>query len=262
MLGQVVQAVAVGLLGLATSQNKHAQISGFLAMAGAGIGMSIGMTEMQARFLLPKQQNAVSTTMSLFFRTAGGTIGLAQLSAVLETKLRSYITGLVHSGKLSADDALTIAQSLSSTGGDQSSGPGIRQLSPALEQVVKNAYGYGVKWAFYSLLPWVCLAALAAFTLGNIVDTDRVAREEREAQKKLEEKQAADAYADVDAGVARPSTTDTHGVPAGASTDGLTPGASKPKKEVGEGPRYKGPFMYLVYGIELLIGTRKRRTKH
>ena len=103
---------------------------------------------------------------------------------MLESKLRSYIFGLINSGKLSVDDALEIAQALTSTGGHQSASPGIANLPPHLQQVVKDAYGYGVKWAFYSLLPWCSLAALAVYTLGNIVDTDRLAKE----RKKLEEK--------------------------------------------------------------------------
>jgi len=103
---------------------------------------------------------------------------------VLESKLRSYIFGLIKSGKLSVDDALKIARGLTSTGGHQSASPGIANLPPHLQQVVKDAYGYGVKWAFYSLLPWCSVAALAVYTLGNIVDTDRAEQE----RKKLEEK--------------------------------------------------------------------------
>jgi len=153
-------------------------------MAGAGIGLTIATLDVQSRFLLPPEQNAVSTTMNLFFRIAGGTVGLAQLSTVLESKLRSYILGLIKSGKLSVDDALKIAQGLTATGGHQSASPGIANLPPHLQQVVKDAYGYGVKWAFYSLLPWCSLAALTVYTLGDIVDTDRVEKE----KKKLEEK--------------------------------------------------------------------------
>lgn len=66
MIGQPVQAIGVGLLGLATSQNKYGEISGFLAMCGAGIGLTVGALELQSRFLLPKELNSVSTTMNLF----------------------------------------------------------------------------------------------------------------------------------------------------------------------------------------------------
>lgn len=66
MLGQIVQVIAVGLLSLAVANDNHGEVKGFLAMAGTGIGLSMGMLEMQSRFLLPKEQNAVSTTMNLF----------------------------------------------------------------------------------------------------------------------------------------------------------------------------------------------------
>ena len=194
----------------------------------------------------------------LQFRTAGGTVGLAQLSAVLESKLRSYIIDLVNSGKLSIEDALRIAQSLSATGGHQSASPGIANLPPNLAQIVKDAYGYGVKWAFYSLLPWCSLAAIGSFTLGKIKDTDRWGKEMGKAEEKKETENdniAGDAAEKTESGEAGPSTSTDAKASAGA-------GSAKPKKQVGYGPRYRGPFMYLVYGIELLIGTRKRRPKN
>ena len=56
----------MGLIGLSTSQNKYPEINGFLGMAGAGIGLTIATLDVQSRFLLPPEQNAVSTTMNLF----------------------------------------------------------------------------------------------------------------------------------------------------------------------------------------------------
>lgn len=69
MLGQTVQVIAVGLLGYAISKNNHNQINGFLAMAGVGVGMSLGSLELQSRFLLKMELNAVASTMNLFVRT-------------------------------------------------------------------------------------------------------------------------------------------------------------------------------------------------
>lgn len=66
MMGQTIQAVGVGILGLAISQNHHEQINGFLAVCGLGIGLTTGTLEMQARFILPREQTSVSTTMNLF----------------------------------------------------------------------------------------------------------------------------------------------------------------------------------------------------
>ncbi|KAF8298352.1 hypothetical protein DL93DRAFT_2091256 [Clavulina sp. PMI_390] len=73
---QVVQAIRVGLLAKAISEKNHGQINDFLAMCGAGIGFSMGTLEVQSRFLLPKDQNSLLTTMHISSRTAGGMIGL------------------------------------------------------------------------------------------------------------------------------------------------------------------------------------------
>lgn len=168
---------------------------------------------------------------------------------------------------------MTITQGLSTTGGHQSSGPGIEQLSPALRQVVKDAYQYGVKWAFYSLLPWCCLSALAVFTLGKIVDSDREEKEARERAEKEAEQQNEKLGPSTSGGVPHVTINNVTNEPmlprnpesgvanASSGTDTGTTDQPKPKKQVGHGPRYRGPFMYVVYGAELLIGTRQRRPK-
>lgn len=101
----------------------------------------------------------------------------------------------------------------------------------------------------------MCITAvLPLIFFRDIVDTDRVEREEREAKKKALEDEKAGTTTSGDADAEIPETA----VEASGETSAI---GGKKKKEVGEGPRYVGPFMYLVYGFELLIGTRKRRPK-
>ncbi|KAF8298353.1 hypothetical protein DL93DRAFT_611740 [Clavulina sp. PMI_390] len=100
--------------------------------------------------------------------------------------------------------------------------------------------------------------ALAVFSLGNIVDTDRVERERKETEKRerlMAEAEAEEADAEkkmhpAHGGDIEGPVVDANGAPATAA-------AKKKKKPVGYGPRYCGPFMYLVYGIEFLLGTRR-----
>jgi hypothetical protein len=116
------------------------------------------------------------------------------------------------------------------------------------------------------LLPWCCLAAVGAYTLGKIVDPDKEARETKAAEKK--EKAAEDAAvagekpsagASTDSGTARtgraPATTTT--IAAGTTTEA-------PAAPNNIGPRWPliGPISWALYGIELLIGTRRRRPKN
>ena len=45
---------------------------------------------------------------------------------------------------------------------------GIEQLPPRLRSFVQDAYRYGTKWAFYSLIPWAALAAIPCLFLRSI----------------------------------------------------------------------------------------------
>ena len=51
---------------MAIGKDKHAQIDGFLAMCGVGIGATFGTAEMAARFALANEHTALSVTMCLF----------------------------------------------------------------------------------------------------------------------------------------------------------------------------------------------------
>ncbi|KAF9510792.1 hypothetical protein BS47DRAFT_1406808 [Hydnum rufescens UP504] len=234
ILGQVIQPVAVGLLGMAVDKNAHGQINGFLGMTGAGIGLTIASLEIQSRFALPNEHTAVSVTMNLFFRTAGGTIGLAQMAAVLESKIRSYINKLITSGAVSPSDGLAIISSLASLGRG-ADGQGIETLPPKLQDIVRAAYGYGTKWAFFSLLPWCVLATFPCFFLHDIPD---VAVDHQ--------MMAGNAVVAQDA--ERPGDENT--------------ADDKSHNGVPRGPRIPlwVPFSFLLYGIELLLGTRRRRS--
>ncbi|KAF8334316.1 MFS general substrate transporter [Cantharellus anzutake] len=166
VIGQHLQPIGIGLLAMAMSNNSKPQISGFLAVCGISVGMTIGTAEMVARFALADQHTAISVTINLFFLLAGGTIGLAQQSAVLETKVRSYISNLLITHQISSSDALAIARSLGSIG--RADEGGIDHLPSELKSFVQDAYRYGTKWAFYSIIPWLIVGALPCLFLDTI----------------------------------------------------------------------------------------------
>lgn len=93
---------------------------------------------------------------NLFFRTLGGTVGLAQLSAVMYSRVRRYINQQIYTGAISIADAIRISSSLSSVG-SEASGSGINALPEPLKTVTTDAFRDGLRWAFFSLLPWLGL---------------------------------------------------------------------------------------------------------
>lgn len=111
------------------------------------------------------------TKKKVQFRNLGGTIGLAQQSAVLESHIRTYLRHLVTTGKLDTSDASLIYASLSSLSSSTTSGSsGLDALPPQLKEVVATAYKNGTADAFMSLLPWCLLAFGLCLVLKNITE--------------------------------------------------------------------------------------------
>ncbi|KDQ08492.1 hypothetical protein BOTBODRAFT_138939 [Botryobasidium botryosum FD-172 SS1] len=244
ILGGILQCVGVGLLSMGLQANNHGQINGFLALCGVSVGLCFGPLAMHARFCQPEDRVAIVVTLNLFFRTAGGTIGLAQLAAVLNSKVTSYIHNLAASGTLSP----AIVSQLSLAGGSLDSVNTISSLSPDILVYVRDAFQYAVRWAFISLIPWCGISFFLVLFLSKIPDTD-VAREgDRDAivEKKMSPSIAPSADdRDIEAG---PAAARVH-----AAASGNEDAAPRPQRPKRAPPRFKGPINMLIYGIQLLV---------
>jgi hypothetical protein len=162
-------------------------VTSFMAMTGVGVGLSASSLALQARFSVAEERNAVVVALTLFVsnksfqllsfstsygfagqtRTLGGTVGLAQCGAILNAKVTSAITAAVRSGAISWSDA----QKFSSVGIDSLSV--INSLSPSSQALVRGAFRDGVKWSFYSLIPWYALSFVTTICLRKIPDSDK-----------------------------------------------------------------------------------------
>ncbi|KAI0819975.1 MFS general substrate transporter [Trametes gibbosa] len=172
LFGGIVAAVGLGLVSYGIDLNNEKYVDGFMAMTGVGVGLCIGPLAVHARFSQPESRVAVVSGITLFSRSLGGTIGLAQCGAVLNAKVTHSIRALVASGTLPPADAQALASGLSA---GLSSLQGIDTLPPDVQSAVKDAFRAGSRWAFISLLPWAGLAVLGSLFLTNIRDTDREA---------------------------------------------------------------------------------------
>lgn len=174
ILGTFIIPIAVGLLSNALNGDSNGKISGFLAFAGIGIGLTFAPLTLQARFSQPVNLAATVVSMNMFFRTAGGTIGLAQLSAVLNTKVKSYITAVVSDPNypLTPSERQAIAGGFS---GPLDSVEGILGLDDAARNEVQSAFRRACQWSFISLLPWCCVAAILCVFL-HILPEDKVGK--------------------------------------------------------------------------------------
>ncbi|CDO74451.1 hypothetical protein BN946_scf184979.g6 [Trametes cinnabarina] len=183
ILGGLIVNVGLGLVSWGMELNKQSYVDGFMAMTGVGVGMCIGPLVVHVRFSQPESRVAVVSGLSLFSRSLGGTVGLAQCGAVLNGKVNTSILALVRSGTLSRSDAHELAQGLAA---GISSLQSISALPPEIQTAVKDAFRNGTRWSFISLLPWAGLSFVLTLFLSNIRDTDREAREAAAAEQNQE----------------------------------------------------------------------------
>jgi hypothetical protein len=163
-----------------------------MVMTGIGIGLTAGSLAVHARFSQPEERVAVVSALTLFvcprspihpckpinplpfglqFRSLGGTVGLAQCAAVLNSKVKSSLADALASGKISLSDAIPLA--FVSQHGGLSSLKSLGTLPVEVQTLVRDAFREGTRWAFISLIPWCAIALVMSLFLSNIVDTDR-----------------------------------------------------------------------------------------
>ncbi|KZV65617.1 MFS general substrate transporter [Peniophora sp. CONT] len=175
-LGTTVTTVSLGVISMGVANNNQGLVKGMLIMAGAGVGLSFAPAAVHARFAQPSNRVAIVSAYQRFFQSFGGTIGLAQAAAVLNSKVSSYLKNLVVTGQISPADAATLSGSSASSVGS------INSLPPALHSAVQDAFRDGTRWLFISLVPWVGITVFLTLILTNITDP------EKERKKALAEK--------------------------------------------------------------------------
>ncbi|KAG8948255.1 hypothetical protein FRC04_009893 [Tulasnella sp. 424] len=165
MIGCVLITVGIGLLATALSKNSPIQLKVYLLITGIGLGLSFGPLMIQARYCQPSNRVATVVSMNNFFRTAGGTIGLAQLSAVLDTQVKNHITHLASSsGDLTPEQIASL--------GSLDSVQNILSLDPSVRAIVQDAFRLACRWSFISLIPWCAIAAVMCLFLKTIPKED------------------------------------------------------------------------------------------
>lgn len=160
MIGCALITVGIGLLTTALSKNSPIQLKIYLLVTGIGLGLSFGPLMLQARYCQPSSRVATVVSMNNFFRTAGGTIGLAQLSAVLDTQVKNHVKDLASSGSLTPEQIASLS-SLDSV-------HNILALDPSIRSLVQDAFRLACRWSFISLIPWCAIAAVMCLFLRTI----------------------------------------------------------------------------------------------
>ena len=155
--GMAAVVVALALLSRLDSTATGLSVAPLIALLGAGVGMAMPVLSVAIQNAVPYRDMGAATSAGNFFRTMGGTLGVAVFGAVLTARLHSELARLLPAGA-GGLDLEVIANSPEQ----------IRALPAPVADAVVEALARGVTGVFLAALPVAVLGLVAAFFLREI----------------------------------------------------------------------------------------------
>ena len=128
---------------------------------GAGVGMLMQNLVLIVQNTIEVKNLGVATSAVTFFRSLGGTVGVAVMGSILGTVVAERIENGI--GTLAPEQQLEAARTL---GGGTI--PQISELPEFLRVIVESAYGTGVGTVFLAAVPLAIVTLLAVVFLPNV----------------------------------------------------------------------------------------------
>ena len=153
--GSTLEPLGVGMLTWALNNARPTVVCGMLGFAGVGTGLRM-MPGMLHAVGLRSRLKARGLAVTSFAFGFGGTIGITIMSSVFSNKLSNHI----------ANASNAISNSTSSV-------EDINALPPADQIIVRGWFSNAVYWAYISILPFLGLAGVLSFFLGNVKITSQ-----------------------------------------------------------------------------------------
>ncbi|KAH7929260.1 MFS general substrate transporter [Leucogyrophana mollusca] len=162
--GSVLTTISLPMI-IMGMQGNEVLLDISMVVTGLGVGLLTVSLIVQGLFSQPDHKKIINH-MLLFFQTLGGAIGLAQCFSVMNYKVDKFIAGQLQDSTLSSSD-LAILTQLSQNGG-LTSVLTLGTLSSAVQEIIRGAYAYAIRWSFISLIPWTGVLVIASLFLSRI----------------------------------------------------------------------------------------------
>ena len=156
--GMAVAAAGMFLLSLMDADTTRLESSVFMLVLGLGIGMVMPVLVLVVQNAVPYADLGVATSAATFFRTMGGSFGVAVFGAILNTRMAEEMPRLVPAAALAMAGGRT-SQLLSSPAQ-------IRLLPPAVMNGIIEALARSI----HSVFLWAIPLLLAGFVLSWLLD--------------------------------------------------------------------------------------------
>jgi MFS family permease len=153
LAGTLLMTAGLGLVGTMDETTSLVEISAFMFVLGAGLGLVMQNLVLVVQNAIPLQDLGAGSSLIAFFRSLGGAIGVSVLGALLAHHARSSIA-----------EGLAAQGTDPSRLGGTSRVPDVGSLPAPVAHVIEHAYGTGIAETFLVAAP-LGLVAFAALLL-------------------------------------------------------------------------------------------------
>lgn len=174
--GGVIMTIGMLLLGTIDAQTNIVLLSIYMAVLGVGVGMLMQNLVLAAQNDVPAHELGAVTSVTTFFRSMGGAIGVSALGAVLANRVTTLMTEKL--GPMAQGGA---------EGGGEAKVPDLTTLTGPLLKIVQDVYGTVTAELFLIGTPFAVLALIAVLfikekPLLTTSGSERLAQEEAAAE--------------------------------------------------------------------------------
>lgn len=157
VIGSVLLATGLGLMGTLQYDTPYPLMSLFMALMGLGIGMTMQNLVLVTQNSLKASQLGAGSSTVTFFRSLGGTIGVAALGTVLGNRV----------GDLIIEKLEALGIPAGAIGDSGTAIPNIAALPEPVRTAVESAYGEAVGFVFLIAAPLALVTIIAIAFLPN-----------------------------------------------------------------------------------------------
>jgi len=164
--GTTAVAVGLALLGTIHFDTPYWLLVIYMFILGAGIGACMQNMVLAVQNSIDPRQMGVASSGVTFFRSLGGTAGVAALGAVLGNRILALMTekaadlqdAIAHLGEAGKGIATSLASGVL---------PNVRELPDSVRVIVESAYGDAVATVFLVAAPLAIISIIAAAFMPN-----------------------------------------------------------------------------------------------
>ena len=164
VVGMVLMTAALLLMATLTETTPYWRLSIFAIMLGAGLGMCLQNLVIALQNSLEIRDMGIGTSLNTFWRSIGGTLGVAIFGSIYASKLSHYITGNI--AKLGATNPAALAGATPQSLGQLQNNPAIAAgFTKPLQATIDHSYVQSFHIVFFAAAPVTLIGIVIAMML-------------------------------------------------------------------------------------------------